>query len=128
MSQPTRQEIAEAVLELSDKKSESALAEAVARYLVHERRSHELDAIMREVAKQRRAKTGLVEVTLTSAFPLSKSVKNELVKILEANKTIVNEVTDDDVLGGVRMETSEKLLDLSVRNRLQKLKEGVINE
>ena len=126
MSKPTQHEIALAVLQLTNKFSQAKAAKATAQYLVHERRSSELDAIMREVQKVRCEENGITEVNLTSAFPLSTHVKKALTKFIANNKTITNEVIDKSVLGGVRMETSETQLDLTVRNRLQKLKEGVV--
>ena len=127
MSKPTQHEIALAVLQLTNKYSQTKAAKATAQYLVHERRSSELDAIMREVQKVRREENGITEVNLTSAFPLSAQVKKELTKfIVSDSKVVANEIIDESVLGGVRMETSETQLDLTVRNRLQKLKEGVV--
>lgn len=125
MSKPTRKTIAEAVLALSGNVSEKKLSAALAGYLVHERRSGELDAIMREVAQLRKQRHGVVEVTITSAHPLQDKVKKQLVALLHEKQVVVNEEVQEEVLGGVRMETSESQLDLTVRNRLNQFKQGV---
>lgn len=127
MSKPSRKDIAQAMLDLTSKTSASKATKSLAQYLVQERRTSELDAIMREVQALRREQTGIEEFQLTSAFTLKDSVKKELTALLGGGKkTVVNEVIDKDVLGGVRVESSEAMLDLTVRNRLQKLKQGVV--
>jgi F0F1-type ATP synthase delta subunit len=121
MSAPTRQELAEAILVLSDKKSGHRLVEDVAAYLVANRRTGELDAIMREVARLREQRDGVTEVTATSAHRLNEAARQTIKKLLGTEKLTINEVVDAEVVGGVRLETSELLLDLTVRNRLNQL-------
>lgn len=122
MSSPSHQELATAVLTLSNKMSQSTLSATLAAYLVQNRRSGELDAIMREVSRQREARDGVTEVTATSAFKLNEATKKAITALLGSKKLIINEVVDSEMLGGVRLETSEQQLDLTVRNRLNQLK------
>lgn len=127
MSRVSQKDIAKAIRNLSRGMSNAKLAKVLASYLGRERRTGELDAILREVSRQREVEDGTLEVDLTSAFPLSDSTKRELTRSVEAKKVVVNETIDKNVIGGVRMETSKSVLDLTVRNRLQKLKQGVVN-
>ncbi len=122
MSAPTRKDLAHAVVLLSEKTSQKRLGEMLASYLVQNRRSSELDSIMREVMRQREANSGVIEVTATSAFRLNDATKKAISALLGDENTIINEVIDPEMLGGVRLETSEKQLDLTVRNRLNRLK------
>jgi len=122
VSTPSRQELAEAILYLSGKMGGKKLTETVAAYLVANRRTSELDAIMREVSRQREQRDSVTEVTATSAYALTDGVKKTITSLLGNNKLIINEVVDPEVLGGVRLETSEVQLDLTVRNRLNRLK------
>jgi len=122
MSSPSRRELAEVILRLSGKLSEKKLTQTIAAYLVENRRSGELDAIMREVARLRDKQNGVTEVTATSAFKLSDGARQDIKSLLGANKLIINEVVNAEMLGGVRLETSELQLDLTVRNRLNQLK------
>lgn len=128
MSKLSNKELASVILQLSSKVSSKRLSKDVANYLASERRTSDLDAIMREVARQRQEADGVTEVTATSAYPLSDKTKRELKKLLGIEKAVVNEVIDKDTIGGVRMETSETMLDLTVRNRLNQLKRGVKQE
>lgn len=122
MSVPSRREIAQALIGLSQNTSKSRLAQTVAAYLVQHQRSGDLDAIMREVTRLREQQDDIVEATATTAFPINESLKKSIKNILQSNKLIINEVIDPEVLGGVRLETSEIELDLTVRNRLNELK------
>lgn len=122
MSAPTRQQLAEAIFDLSNKRSMTKLSEEVAAYLVANRRTGELDAVMREVARLREIRNGMTEVTATSAHKMNEATIRTIKQLLGSDKLTINEVVDADVLGGVRLETSEMLLDLTVRNRLNQLK------
>lgn len=122
MSAPSRQQLAEAILKLSSKVSEKKLTETIAAYLVESRRTGELDAIMREVARLREKQDNVTEVTATSAFKLNDGARKAIKSLMAGKQLIINEVVDPELLGGVRLETSEELLDLTVRNRLNQLK------
>ena len=122
MSASTRKDVAKAVVFLSEKHSGKRLSEMLAAYLVQNRRTGELDSIMREVMRQREAQDNITEVTATSAFRLNDATKKTISALLGGDRTIINEVIDPEMLGGVRLETSEKQLDLTVRNRLNRLK------
>jgi F-type H+-transporting ATPase subunit delta len=124
VAKPTKRQIAEAVFALSGKASQAKLAKVLAAYLVAERRSGELDAIMRELKTIRERTNGTQEVTITTAFPATDKVKKQLKGLLSNDKVIMNEVIDKNVIGGVRMEANDYYLDLTVRNRLNKLKIG----
>src|SRR5690606_29518970 len=118
-------DIATVVRQLSVRLSRPKLAKSLASYLARERRTSELDAIMREVARQRRDQDKVVEVDVTSANPLSDLVKREVKRLQNSKNVVINETVDKSVIGGVRMETSDSLLDLTVRTRLDQFKRGV---
>lgn len=128
MSKVSQKDIARVIRSLSVDMSSTRLSKVLASYLARERRTGELDAILREVSRQREVEDGVLEVDLTSAFPLSEGNKRELTKSVDAKKVVVNETIDKNVIGGVRMETSISVLDLTVRNRLNRLKQGVVKE
>ena len=127
MSKPTKRDIALVICELSRKQPADKLAKTIADYLVQERRTGELDAIMREVLRQRHNKDGISEVTLSSAFPLSKKTKASIAALVGGKNVVINENIDTDLLGGVRVESNEEMLDLTVRTRLNRLKQGASN-
>lgn len=127
MSKVTVRDLAQAVVDLSATTPEDKLAQEVASYLVQERRTSELDAVMRQVARLRAQQDGIAEATITSARPLDPSIIREIKDILGAKEAVINTVIDKTVIGGVRVESDELLLDLTVRNRLNQLKRSTTN-
>lgn len=124
MAQPTINEIAKAIVKLSNELSDTKLAQVVASYLINDRRSAELDKIMRQVALIR-YNNGISEVTATSAVPLTEKVKVQIKLLSDQKQIIINEVTDKSVIGGIKLEANDYYLDLTIRSRLNKLKVGV---
>lgn len=130
MARPDRIELAKAILQLAERsKSDQQLAQMIADYLVKERRTSELEMIMRDV-ESLRENQGYIEATVTSAFPLSRTLHTELIGLLrkefpQAQKITIDEIVDPNVIGGLRVEAAGKQLDTTVRNKLQKLKAAV---
>lgn len=126
MTKQNRRQVAEAIVSLIEQGLPIAkIAETVAAYAVTQRCTRELDVIMREVSGLRVNK-GIREATITSARNLDEQVKTELEKIVANNypntqKVISNEVIEPDMVGGVRLETDDLRLDMTIRNRLRYL-------
>ncbi len=125
-----RKDLAKALLPLLEKnKDQKKLAKAIAQYLAENRQTKELDGLMRDIARLR-ADDGAVEATATTAFPLSPQLKRELETIVskahKADRVILNQVVDPNVIGGVRLETAEKQLDVTVRAELNKLRTSIV--
>lgn len=126
----SRTTTATALLALAETaKDQKKLATAIAQYLTEERRTKELDSLMREIARVR-SERHTVEATATSAYPLSAKVKADVKTLIaktHGSKTVVlNEVVDPEVIGGMRIETSEQQLDLTVQTRLNTLKKAIV--
>ena len=103
------------------------LAQEVAAYLLETRRSGELNSLMRDVM-QHRADAGTVEVTAVTDHPIQPQTRGdieaEVRRLYPAAKTvIVSERHDPDVVGGVRLELANQQLDLSVRAKLNRLRQ-----
>ena len=100
------------------------LAPKIAAHLVTERRTKEFGAIMRELESLRLDRDGVLEVTATSARPLSPSAKAAIKALFDAKKIIIHEQQDPSLIGGVKVHAHDKQVDFSVRTRLQRLKSG----
>lgn len=119
----TRKELAEAMYALLNSKASSAtFAEGVAEYLVEERRTGELDAIMREVERLRSERDGVNEAVVNSANELDENVRQMIRDMFGGKETVLVERKDASLVGGVQVQTLDKSLDLSVRGQLNKLK------
>ena len=130
MAQPTRKMLAQALLPTINKSTDPAkLAKSIAQYLVQARRINEVDGLMRDVTSLRE-QSGIIEVTVTSAFPLNQVLKRDIRMLVTKQrpdaKVIINEVIDPSVLGGVKLETSEQQLDVTVQSKLESLKRAIV--
>ena len=117
------QAIAEKTLHISDKK---ALAREIAAYLLVEKRTNELESILRDCL-QYRSDHGVLEATIVTAHDVSDQVVSEVKHLLKTThrhaKTVhVAKRHDDNVIGGLRIDMANEQLDLSIRTKLATLK------
>jgi F-type H+-transporting ATPase subunit delta len=114
---------------LSSSKDQAKLAQAIAQYLTQNRRTKELDGIMRSLTSLREQE-GVVETTVTSAFPLSSDLKRNIRTLItkerQAKDVIINEVVDTSVIGGLKIETGEHQLDVTIQTKLESLKRAIV--
>ncbi len=125
---PSRKKIAQVINKrLESGESITKLAREVAAYLLEAGRSSELESIMRDVIALR-ADNGHVESSLTTAHSLSPKIEAEvkaLIKAIEpSTKTIqLNKQVDPELIGGLKLHVINHSLDLSVRAKLNRLKQ-----
>ncbi len=120
-----RRELTRAVYSLlSAAKNRQQLADKLAAYLISERRTKEVNALLRDLEALRLDEDGILEVSVTAARPVSEAVRREIKQLFEAKEIIIHEEIDPALLGGVKVQAHEERLDLSVRARLQRLKTG----
>lgn len=101
-------------------KPTAALKEAAA-YLVDTRRTREQELLVRDI-EDALATRGTVVADVTSAFPLSSSLKSEIKKLVGGKTLQFRETVDKDVLGGVRVDVPGKRFDGTIRRKLMQLK------
>jgi len=76
------------------------------------------------------AQLGFAEAQVTSARQLSEQEKRELesrVATITSKKVRARYAADPDLLGGVKVRVGSTIYDGSVRGRLQKLREELVN-
>lgn len=124
-----RNQIASALTKLSLDPQVDArrLSQKTAAYLLSEKRTGELDSLLRDMTF-RRADQGIVEVTAVSAHKLTPEVRGDVQEQVRerypsAKKIIINERIDKNMVGGVRLELIGRQLDLSVRAKLNRFKQ-----
>ena len=127
MSKQSNKAIAHAVVaELKAGRSMKRVSKSLASYLIEERRLNDVGAIIRDVEKQLLVQDKTLYVDVTTAHGLSASTAKEITSMFadtsEAKRVQIEETINPDVIGGVRCETAEHLLDLTVRRQLQRLK------
>ena len=103
------------------------VSKEVAAYLLAEGRVNELEPLMRDVIQQR-SEAGLIEAVGVSAHPLSPADRQELSRLVKryqplAKTVIIDEQIDPSLLGGIRLELANQQLDLTVRAKLNRLRQ-----
>lgn len=102
-------------------------AREVASLLLTERRTGELDSLLRDIQAEW-AENGYVEALAKSAHPLTTSVKDDIISRVKqlypaAKKVIVTVIHDPEIVGGVRVSLPNQQLDLSIQAKLNKFKQ-----
>ncbi len=127
MKQP-RTKIAQTIADRTMKNGSSKdLSKEVAAYLLEERRTNDLDSILRDV-QQDWANVGYVEVLASSAHPITSDIKADIASEIkriypDAKEVIVTEVHDPEIIGGVQLSLANQQLDMSVEAKLNKFKQ-----
>ena len=115
------------VASVEDNMNSKKLAKNVAEYLLDSRKASELESVLRDVVNLRAAK-GFVEVDAYSTHKLSdsaiKDIKTTVKNHYDNTKTVVvNNLIDEDLVGGVKLYIGSDRLDLSIKNKLNKFRE-----
>ena len=86
------------------------------------------DDIASEFHKLELAKKGIKEVEITSAHPINheneKEIIHELNKLVKGDFEVKKKI-DEKLIGGVVIKVDDKMLDASVRNNLEQLKNNL---
>lgn len=103
------------------------LGEEIAAYLLSTRRTGEVESLMRDLT-QYRADLGVVEVIVRSAFALSETLEADIIRETKliyphATKIIISHLQDETVIAGIKLEFPNMQLDLTVRNKLNRMKQ-----
>ena len=99
---------------------------ALMRLMVFRGHARELPAMIRDWRELARERRGESEAAVTSAVPLTDEEREKLQAGLEkrfGRKMIMVYRVDPSLLGGIRVETEGRVLDGSLRARLQEIKE-----
>jgi F0F1-type ATP synthase delta subunit len=115
--------IASKTLHVSDK---SLLAREIAAYLLAERRTAELESILRDIM-QYRTEHGVLEAEVVTAHDVTAQVTSDVKQLLRAAypnaKTIhLSNRQDTGVVGGLRIDMANEQLDMTVSDRLATFK------
>jgi F0F1-type ATP synthase delta subunit len=119
--------IARAVLaEIENGTHTDTVASSLAAYLIEEKKVGDLGAITREIERLLLKDRNKLYVHVTTAHAIDESVmatvRQTFTNTSNAKEVIIEHTINPDVIGGVRCETAEQRLDLTVRRQLQRLK------
>ncbi len=106
------------------------LSQSVASYLLDAGKAADLDSVMRDVQEQRALKSGIVEVDVRTAHELDKEQISLIEKVSKqqypkASKVVLNKIHDESVVGGANLSFANANFDVTVRGKLNRLREGI---
>lgn len=98
--------------------------------LIDKRRELLLDNIADEFDRYRDLREGRQHVYLTAARPVSEDQLSEIRERLEeatGKKILIHQKIDPRVVGGLRIKVGDKVIDGTVRRRLQQLRQALVH-
>jgi len=102
------------------------VTEQLAAYLTETHREREADLLVRTIEDEL-AQLGIVVATVASARPLSSEMKQSIEALIDANELYLDTVVDEELIGGVRVETPDSVLDNTVKRKLTALRAMEMN-
>jgi F-type H+-transporting ATPase subunit delta len=120
--------IAEAIyLASKDVKDENQFFHKVVQFLVKKRLLSKSKDILLVLNKIINEKEGRLSVKVFSQKKLTENIKKEITQNLSkryGGKTIIlEESLDEKLLGGYKIEVNDEVIDLTIKNKLEKLQE-----
>lgn len=99
----------------------------IAAYLLAERRTNELDPLMRDI-QSLWAEQGYVNALAVTAHPINDAARKQMRRTVasaypKAKTILISEQHDPEVIGGVRIELADRQLDATIVTKLNKFKQ-----
>lgn len=124
MAKFSRRQVARAIADklLSGETSKKALSELAA-YLVVHKQLRQADLYMADIEAQL-ADQGYVIADVTSAHALDDELRSQIKQLIggDAKTVAFREQIDSDLIGGIVVSTRGRLIDTSLKARLQQLR------
>ncbi len=122
--------IAQAIYNLSREQGSADpkfLSKKVINFLVHRRLLSKSNDILVELEKIINKQNGIIVAKVSSASSLDTETKRKLTQILtkrySAKDVKFVEKIDKNLLGGIRLEIGDEVIDLTIKNKIIKLQE-----
>ena len=101
--------------------------ESVIHFLSRRRLLSQTGQILSHLQKIEDKESGILRIKLESTHSAGTNLKRQLKKILEkryrVKEVIFDEKVKPELLGGVRLETEDEVIDLSLKGKINRLKE-----
>ncbi|KKQ87181.1 MAG: hypothetical protein UT09_C0019G0007 [Parcubacteria group bacterium GW2011_GWF2_38_8] len=135
MATLSNNDIARAIYLTSKNKTGLELSEMFGRiikFLVRRRLLSRVPDILEKLRKIINLEDKRIEVKILSSRKLKEKTKNDVVSILKkrykAKEVIIEEVADEKLLGGMRIEVNDEIIDLTIKRKIKKLQEYLIKK
>ncbi len=113
------------VKQLHSGQSPKRLVSQLAAIIVEQKKVNETDLILNDISGEFEKQMSTTNAVVYSVHELNSSIRVEVAKLIKqtskTDKVILNEKIEPSLLGGVRIETPESEIDLSIKNKLKSL-------
>lgn len=113
-----------------DQKSETKdIAKAIASYLIDTKQTQSLDSLLRDVTVARESR-GIYEISVVSSHSLDQkqitAIKDYFSKSFDdVKEVVVHTKIDPSLLGGLRIESANYLIDRTLKSKLNHIKSSI---
>ena len=135
MSIISNNDIANVIYLVSKDKRETELRyidTKIVKFLARKRFLSKSTDILERLEKIINHENGRVAVKVLSVVKLKEELREELIFFLKerykAKEIFLTEVLDEKLLGGMRIEVNDEIIDLTVKNKIKKLQEHLIRK
>lgn len=133
MMRISNKEIASAIYESAKGKSGVLLTNTLERavqVLARRRLLSKSESILKVLEDMENREKGTIVAKVHSTRELHQQTKTHLAKNLEkryeASKVILQEIIQEDLIGGIKIEVGDEVLDLSLKNKINRLRKYLI--
>lgn len=118
------------IASLIDQKSDDKdIAKRIASYLIESKQTLQLDSLMRDVMTAREGK-GVYEIDVISAHTLDATQLSAVESLLKScfkdcKEVIMHQTVDPNVLGGLRIESANYLVDKTLKSKLNYIRSSI---
>ena len=130
MATVSNNNIARAIYAYSKESKESEISRNVVKFLARKRLLSQSKDILGKLEKIIHTEENKIVATISTATKLDDTTKHSLLgslkKRYEVEEVIIREVVDAKLLGGIKIEVGDEVMDFSVRNKIGKLQAYLI--
>ncbi len=130
MANISNNDIAKAIYESTKDKNEAELTSVlqnITKFLARKRLMLKVPDILQILQNLINKEAGRLEIDIKSVRKLSEDHKTEIAQTLKerygVKQIIFNEKIDEKLIGGIRIEIKNEVIDLSIKNKLGQLQE-----
>ncbi len=135
MATISNNDIALAIYSISKNKSKEelpAIFKKIIQFLDRRRLLSRKADILEKLDKIINLEEGRIVVKVSSARKLSEKIKKDLISLLEkrykVKEIVLIERLNEKLLGGMRLEIDDEVIDLTVKRKIEKLQEHLIKK
>lgn len=135
MTALSNNDIAQAIYFVSKDKTNSELRivnDKIIKFLVRRRLLSKSEDILEKLDKIINVENKKIIAKILSARKVRDEIKKELIDFLreryKAKEIFLEERLDEKLLGGIRIEVNDEIIDLTIKNKIKKLEEYLIKK